>query len=88
VESALRGYKEINLRALKMVEPGGYLITCSCSQHVLPEMFRSMVLDAARDARVQLRQVEFRTQGRDHPILPAARETEYLKCGIYQVFPI
>lgn len=88
VESALRGYKEINLRALKMVEPGGYLITCSCSQHVLPEMFRSMVLDAARDAREQLRQVEFRTQGRDHPILPAARETEYLKCGIYQVFPI
>ena len=88
VDSAMRGYKEINLRALKMVVPGGYLVTCSCSQHVLPEMFRSMVLDAAHDARVQLRQVEFRTQGRDHPILPAARETEYLKCGIYQVFPL
>lgn len=87
VESAMRGYKEINLRALKMITPGGYLVTCSCSQHVLPEMFRSMVLDAAKDARVQLRQVEFRTQGRDHPILPSARETEYLKCGIYQVFP-
>ena len=88
VESALRGYKEINLRAMKMIEAGGYLITCSCSQHVLPEMFRTMVLEAAHDARVLLRQVEFRTQGKDHPILPYAHETEYLKCGIYQVFPI
>ena len=88
IDSAMRGYKEINLRALKMIAAGGYLVTCSCSQHILPEMFRSMVLDAAHDAHVQLRQVEFRTQGRDHPILPAARETEYLKCGIYQVFPL
>ena len=63
VESALRGYKEINLRAMKMIESGGYLITCSCSQHVLPDMFRNMVLDAAKDAKVMLRQVEFRTQG-------------------------
>ena len=86
VENALRGYKEINLRALKMIKPGGYLVTCSCSQHVLPQMFKNMVLDAANDARVILRQIEFRTQGRDHPILPAAPETEYLKCGIYQVF--
>ena len=85
VENALRGYKEINLRAMKMIRDGGYLVTCSCSQHVLPEMFRSMVNDAARDARVLLRQIEFRTQGKDHPILPYARETEYLKCGIYQV---
>lgn len=88
VESALRGYKEINLRAMKMIEPGGYLITCSCSQHVLPDLFKSMVMDAAHDAHVLLRQVEFRTQGKDHPILPGARETEYLKCGIYQVFPL
>ncbi|MBO4470896.1 MAG: class I SAM-dependent rRNA methyltransferase [Clostridia bacterium] len=86
VESALRGYKEINLRAMKMIETGGYLVTCSCSQHVLPDLFRKMVLDAARDARILLRQVEFRTQGKDHPILPYAQETEYLKCGIYQVF--
>ena len=86
VDSALRGYKEINLRAMKMIREGGYLITCACSQHVLPEMFRTMVLDAAKDAKVLLRQVEFRTQGKDHPILPYARETEYLKCGIYQVF--
>ena len=88
IESALRGYKEINLRALKMIVPGGFLITCSCSQHVTPDLFRKMVSDAARDARVQLRQAEFRSQGRDHPILPAAPETEYLKCGIYQVFPV
>ena len=88
VESALRGYKEINLRAMKMLADGGILVTCSCSQHVLPEMFRDMVVAAAKDARVQLRQIEFRTQGKDHPILPCARETEYLKCGIYQVFPL
>ena len=88
VPSAIRGYKEINLRGLKLVRPSGFLVTCSCSQHVLPDMFRRMVQDAASDARVLLRQVEFRTQGKDHPILPQSPETEYLKCGIYQVFPV
>lgn len=88
VDRAKRGYKEINLRALKMIVPGGFLITCSCSQHISPQLFSEIVEDAAYDARVILRQVEFRTQGRDHPILPAAPETQYLKCGIYQVFPI
>lgn len=88
VDSARRGYKEINLRALKMLEPGGFLITCSCSQHILPDVFQDIVRDAASDARVLLRQVEFRTQGKDHPILPFAPETQYLKCGIYQVFPV
>lgn len=86
VEGALRGYKEINLRGMKLVGDGGVLVTCSCSQHVTPPLFQQMILDAAKDARVQLRQVEFRTQGRDHPILPASPETQYLKCGIYQVF--
>ena len=86
VESALRGYKEINLRGMKLVRDGGYLVTCSCSQHVLPSIFQQMLLDAQKDARVQLRQIEFRTQGRDHPILPSSPETQYLKCGIYQVF--
>ncbi len=86
VDKAVKGYKEINLRAMKMVRPGGYLVTCSCSQHVLPGVFQAMLADAAHDARVQLRQVEFRTQGRDHPILPAAPETQYLKCGIYQIW--
>ena len=86
IDSAIRGYKEINLRAMKMVRSGGYLITCSCSQHVTPVLFKTMINDAAKDARVFLRQVEFRSQGKDHPILPYAPETEYLKCGIYQVF--
>ncbi|MBR2822218.1 MAG: class I SAM-dependent rRNA methyltransferase [Clostridia bacterium] len=88
VDSARRGYKEINLRALKMLPPGGYLITCSCSQHISPALFQDIVKEAAADAKVLLRQVEFRTQGRDHPILPASPETQYLKCGIYQVFPL
>ena len=85
VEAAARGYKEINLRGMKLVRDGGYLITCSCSQHMLPGQFKDVVLSAARDARVQLFQVEYRTQGRDHPILPAAPETQYLKCGIFRV---
>ena len=86
VPGALRGYKEINLRGMKLVRDGGYLVSCSCSHHVLPPMFLQMLCDAQKDARVQLRQVEMRTQGRDHPILPAAPETQYLKCGIFQVF--
>ncbi|MBQ6480232.1 MAG: class I SAM-dependent rRNA methyltransferase [Anaerolineaceae bacterium] len=88
ISSAVRGYKEINLRALKMIEHGGFLITCSCSQHISPELFSSVVQEAARDAKVHLRQTEFRLQGKDHPILPEAPETCYLKCGIYQVFPL
>ena len=86
VQGALRGYKEINLRGMKLVRDGGYLITCSCSQHVTPPLFREMLLDAQKDARVRLRQVEWRTQGRDHPILLSSPETEYLKCVIFQVF--
>ena len=86
VEKASKGYKEINLRALKMIRPGGFLVTCSCSQHVLPPAFLEIIRDAARDARVQLRQIEYRTQGKDHPILPGAPETQYLKCAIFQIF--
>lgn len=86
VQGALRGYKEINLRGMKLVRDGGYLVTCSCSQHVTPPLFREMLLDAQKDARVRLRQVEWRTQGRDHPILLSSPETEYLKCAIFQVF--
>ena len=86
VEGALRGYKEINLRGMKLVRDGGFLVTCSCSQHVTPDLFQKMILDAQKDARVQLRQIEWRTQGKDHPILPSSPETQYLKCGIYQVF--
>lgn len=86
VEGALRGYKEINLRGMKLTRDGGYFVTCSCSQHVTPDLFRGMLLDAQKDAHVQLRQIEWRTQGRDHPILLASPETQYLKCGIFQVF--
>ena len=85
VESALRGYKEINLRGLKLVREGGFLVTCSCSQHVSPEQFRDMINQAARDSKTKLRLVENRTQGHDHPILPASPETQYLKCMILQV---
>lgn len=85
LQSALRGYKEINLRGLKLVRPGGFLVTCSCSQHVLTEMFQDMVNQAARDAKKRIRLVEYRTQGRDHPILPQSIETKYLKCMILQV---
>ena len=85
VESALRGYKEINLRGLKLTREGGFLVTCSCSQHVSPQQFHDMLCQAARESRKKIRLVENRTQGRDHPILPASPETQYLKCMIVQV---
>ena len=85
VQAAVRGYKEINLRGLKLTRPGGFLVTCSCSQHILPEMFQNIVNQAARDAKKRIRLVEFRTQGYDHPILPQSVETKYLKCMILQV---
>ena len=85
VQSAIRGYKEINLRGLKLVRPGGFLVTCSCSQHVLPEMFQEVINQAARDAKKRIRLVEYRTQGYDHPILPQSVETKYLKTMILQV---
>ena len=83
--AAIRGYKEINLRGLKLVRPGGFLVTCSCSQHMLTEAFQDVVNQAARDAKKRIRLVEYRTQGKDHPILPQSIETKYLKCMILQV---
>ena len=85
-ERALRGYKEINLRGMKLVPDGGFLVSCSCSQHVDDAAFTAMLNEAARDAKKKLRMVEFRTQAKDHPILPASPETKYLKCAILQVF--
>jgi len=82
VGKALSGYKEINLRALKLLEPGGFLVTCSCSYNVTEEMFLDVVADAAADARVEVSLVEKRAQGRDHPILLNVPETYYLKCLI------
>lgn len=85
LESALRGYKEINLRGMKLTRPGGFLVTCSCSQHVSPQAFSDMLNEAARDSKTKLRLVESRGQAHDHPVLPASPETHYLKCQILQV---
>lgn len=85
VAAALRGYKEINLRALKLLGPGGILVTCSCSHHLEEAVFREMVADAAADAHRRLRLREWRGQAPDHPILIGVPETQYLKCGIYEV---
>jgi 23S rRNA (cytosine1962-C5)-methyltransferase len=85
LETALRGYKELNLRALKMLRPGGILVTCSCSYHVSPAEFLEMVAEASRDAHRNLRILESRTQSKDHPILLTVPETAYLKCVILAV---
>jgi len=80
--TALRGYKELNLRALKMIRPGGILVTCSCSYHVSAEAFRAVVAEAARDAHRNVRVLEYRGQAQDHPVLLGIPETAYLKCII------
>jgi 23S rRNA (cytosine1962-C5)-methyltransferase len=85
LETALRGYKELNLRALKMLRPGGTLVTCSCSYHVSEAEFLEVVTDAARDARKTARLVEKRGQSKDHPILLTVPESSYLKCFIVSV---
>ena len=82
VEPALKGYKEINLRAMQLLPPGGVLVSCSCSYHIEDEPFRVMLVDAARDAGRTLKLMEFRHQAKDHPVLLAAKETQYLKCAI------
>jgi 23S rRNA (cytosine1962-C5)-methyltransferase len=82
IRKALTGYKEINLRALKLLTPGGFLVTCSCSYNVSEEMFVDIVSAAAADAGVTVSLVEKRAQGRDHPVLINAPETYYLKCLI------
>ena len=85
VKNAVRGYREINIRGLKLVKDGGYLCTCSCSHFMTPELFTETIAQAARDAHVRLRQVEYRTQAADHPILWAANESYYLKFYVFQV---
>jgi 23S rRNA (cytosine1962-C5)-methyltransferase len=82
LDAALRGYKELNLRALKMLRAGGILVTCSCSYHVSQADFLEMLASAARDARRTLRLAEVRGQAKDHPILLDVPETAYLKCVI------
>jgi 23S rRNA (cytosine1962-C5)-methyltransferase len=83
--SAARGYKEINLRALKLLNPGGVLITCTCSYHLSEEMFLEVIASAALDARRRLQIIEKRGQSSDHPVLLGVPETHYLKCVILRV---
>ena len=85
VANAMTGYKEINYRAMKLLPRGGYLATCSCSHFATEELFMKMLRSAARDAGVQLRQIECRQQCADHPILWGVEETNYLKFFIFQV---
>src|SRR5262245_33592303 len=85
LEGALRGYKEINNRAMRLLRPGGILITCSCSHHVSEGMFAEMLADAAKDAGCWVRVLERRIQAGDHPILLSVPETLYLKCFILQI---
>ena len=85
VEAAWRGYKELNLRALKMLNPGGFLVSCSCSHHVSEADMLAIVAEAALDAHRTVTVVERRTQARDHPILLTVPETHYLKCLILRV---
>ena len=85
VKNAAKGYREINLRGMRLVKDGGFLATCSCSHFMTYELFTQTIQQAARSAHKRLRQVEFRTQAPDHPILWAAQESYYLKFYIFQV---
>ena len=85
VKNAVKGYREINLRGMKLVRDGGYLATCSCSHFMDPDLFAKTIREAANSAHKRLRQVEFRTQACDHPILWAADSSYYLKFYIFQV---
>ena len=85
LKNAVRGYKEINMKAMKLLPRGGYLATCSCSHFMTDELFRGMLKDAAMDAGVSLKQIEARQQGPDHPIAWDVPETDYLKFYIFQV---
>jgi 23S rRNA (cytosine1962-C5)-methyltransferase len=85
VPAAARGYKEINLRALKMLTPGGHLVTCTCSYHMTEPLFLEVLAEAARDARRRVQLVERRIQSQDHPVLLGVPETLYLKCVVARV---
>jgi 23S rRNA (cytosine1962-C5)-methyltransferase len=85
VNAAVRGYKEINLRAIKLLNPGGVLITCTCSYHMAENMFLGIIAEAGNDAHRKLQLIEKRTQASDHPILMSVPETYYLKCVIARV---
>lgn len=85
IDSALRGYKEINLRAMQLMRPGGHLISASCTYHVNEQMFEDMLESAASDAKRRVQIIEVRGAGKDHPVLMSLRETRYLKCFVLRV---
>ena len=84
-KNAIKGYREINMKGLKLVKDGGYFATCSCSHFMTQELFTEVISQAAKAVHKCLRQVEFRTQAPDHPILWASDESYYLKFYIFQV---
>lgn len=85
IKKAYQGYKEINLQALKIVNPNGYLMSCSCSHYMTPSLFLDMLMDASNDAKRITQMVEFRVQSKDHPALLGSDESLYLKCVILKV---
>lgn len=85
VKNASKGYKEINYRAMKLLKPGGFLVTCSCSEYMPRDLFMKIIVNAGNDAHKRLRLVESRAQGPDHPIIMGNNVSDYLKCIIVQV---
>ena len=81
----MRGYREINRQGLKLVKPGGFLVTASCSENLTPDLFRKVIDEAARSLHKRLREVEYKTQSPDHPIVWGNPNTHYLKFAILQV---
>ena len=88
IKKAVTGYKEVNMRGMHLVKPGGFFVTCSCSHFMDPELFADTIGKAAKDAKVVLRQVEFRTQAPDHPIVWADSDSYYLKFYLFEVEPL
>ena len=85
VKKAYRGYKEINMQAMKIIKHGGYLLTFSCSQHMTPDLFMQMISEAAKDAKRKVQFLDFRIQAPDHPALLQSEEQLYLKCLILRI---
>ena len=85
IKNATKGYREINMRGMKLVKPGGYLATCSCSHFMDYELFTKTIHQAAQNVHKRIRQVEYRTQAPDHPILWSAEESYYLKFYVFQI---
>lgn len=85
LQNAIRGYKEINLRAMQLLKPHGFLVTCSCSHFIHPKLFKEIIHSAGKDSRKNIREVLYQTQAKDHPVLWSVEETLYLKCFILEI---